>query len=187
MFLDFYYYIRLNHKNKTSLNWEKCLGSIRIFPKVWLCDFDGNPVKPLWTEPYRVTGWKRGLNEPSYCFYSPLDIFFTVFVTYWLQVLFWHSFVLCERIIVVHIIFLLNVFTGLHSFVCFVCTYLYKIYIEVSKSKMPEVHNSYQTKKKSLLPISFPLRSVILFYTFFLKKRSVQPFLCACVRACVCV
>lgn len=72
------------------------------------------------------------------------------------------------------------------SFVCFVCTYLYKIYIEVSKSKMPEVHNSYQTKKKSLLPISFPLRSVILFYTFFFEKEKCSAFF-VCVRAGVCV
>lgn len=151
MFLDFYYYIRLNHKNKTSLNWEKCLGSIRIFPKVWLCDFDGNPVKPLWTEPYRVTGWKRGLNEPSYCFYSPLDIFFYSFCN-----------LLASSSLLAFICFVWThhrrpyyFFTECFyrtSFVCFVCTYLYKIYIEVSKSKMPEVHNSYQTKKKVCCP-----------------------------------
>lgn len=70
-----------------------------------------------------------------------------------------------------------------HAFIyLFVCTYLYKVYIEVSK--MPEVHNSFETKK-NLLPTSFPLTCVLILYffvLFFLKKCSA--FFGECVACC---
>ena len=64
--------------------------------------------------------------------------------------------------------FLLNVFTGL----LFVCTYLYKIYIDALKS-LKCLKCIIHTKTKNLLPTGFPLMCLFLFFFILIYSFTV--------------